>query len=80
MAGQIRCWLRVRKCSVWAADGIHVPFCNNFICEFPVPEAMTELVSDTRFAAATDMDDYCTVAIGPTGLGKAAETAVLASR
>ena len=53
---------------------VHVPFCNNFIVQTSVPEAMTELdISDTCFAAATDTDDYQAVAIGP-GLGKAAET------
>ena len=52
---------------------VHVPFCNNFIVQTSVPEAMTELdISDTCFAAATDTDDYQAVAIGP-GLGKAAE-------
>lgn len=55
---------------------VHVPFCNNFIMQTSVPEAMTELdISDTCFAAATDTDDYQAVAIGP-GLGKAAETEV----
>lgn len=50
---------------------VHVPFCNNFIVQTSVPEAMTELdISDTCFAAATDTDDYQAVAIGP-GLGKA---------
>lgn len=53
---------------------VHVPFCNNFVVQTSVPEAMTELdISDTCFAAATDTDDYQAVAIGP-GLGKAAET------
>ncbi len=53
---------------------VHVPFCNNFIVQTSVPEAMTELdISDTCFATATDTDDYQAVAIGP-GLGKAAET------
>lgn len=53
---------------------VHLPFCNNFIVQTSVPEAMTELdISDTCFAAATDADDYQAVAIGP-GLGKAAET------
>lgn len=53
---------------------VHVPFCNNFIVQTAVPEAMTELdVSDTCFASSTDTDDYQAVGIGP-GLGKAAET------
>lgn len=53
---------------------LHVPFCNNFIVQTAVPEAMTELdISDTCFAAATDVDDYQAVAVGP-GLGRAAET------
>ena len=44
---------------------VHVPFCNNFIVQTSVPEAMTELdISDTCFAAATDTDDYQAVAIG----------------
>jgi len=53
---------------------VHVPFCNNFIVQTAVPEAMTELdFSETCFATSTDVDDYQAVAIGP-GLGKSPET------
>ncbi len=53
---------------------VHVPFCNNFIVQTSVPEAMTEVdINDLRFSCATDTDDYQAVAIGP-GLGKAGDT------
>lgn len=53
---------------------VHVPFCNNFIVQTSVPEAMTELdVSDTCFASPVDTDDYQAVGVGP-GLGQAEET------
>lgn len=53
---------------------VHVPFCNNFIVQTSVPEAMTELdVSDTCFASPADTDDYQAVGVGP-GLGQAEET------
>lgn len=53
---------------------VHVPFCNNFIVQTAVPEAMTELdFSDTCFAAPADADDYQAVGVGP-GLGRAPET------
>mgnify|MGYP000761142446 FL=1 len=53
---------------------VHVPFCNNFIVQTSVPEAMTELdISETCFASSTDTDDYQAVGIGP-GLGRSAET------
>lgn len=53
---------------------VHVPFCNNFIVQTAVPEAMTELdFSETCFATSTDVDDYQAVAIGP-GLGQSPET------
>ena len=53
---------------------VHVPFRNNGIVQTAVPEAMTEVdLSDTRFATATDTDDYQAVAIGP-GLGRQPET------
>lgn len=53
---------------------VHVPFCNNFIVQTSVPEAMTELdISDTCFASPADEDDCQAVGIGP-GLGRAAET------
>lgn len=53
---------------------VHVPFCNNFIVQTAVPEAMTELdFSETCFATSTEVDDYQAVAIGP-GLGKSPET------
>lgn len=53
---------------------VHVPFCNNFIVQTAVPEAMTELdIHDTCFAGATDTDDYQAVGIGP-GLGKLPDT------
>lgn len=53
---------------------LHVPFCNQFIVQTAVPEAMTELdVSDTCFASPTDTDDYQAVGVGP-GLGQSAET------
>lgn len=53
---------------------VHVPFCNNFIVQTSVPEAMTKLdISDTRFSCAIDTDDYQAVGIGP-GLGEAEDT------
>lgn len=53
---------------------VHVPFCNNFIVQTSVPEAMTEVdINDVRFLCATDTDDYQAVGIGP-GLGKAGDT------
>lgn len=53
---------------------VHVPFCNNFIVQTSVPEAMTEIdLSDTCFATTTDVDDYQAVGIGP-GLGRSPET------
>lgn len=53
---------------------VHVPFCNNFIVQTSVPEAMTEVdINDVRFSCATDTDDYQAVGIGP-GLGKAGDT------
>lgn len=53
---------------------VHVPFCNNFIVQTAVPEAMTEIdLSDTCFATVTDVDNYQAVGIGP-GLGRTAET------
>ncbi len=53
---------------------VHVPFCNNFIMQTSVPEAMTEIdMSDVRFSYATETDDYQAVGIGP-GLGKAEDT------
>lgn len=53
---------------------VHVPFCNNFIVQTSVPEAMTEIdFSETCFSGATDTDDYQAVGIGP-GLGKSPET------
>ncbi len=53
---------------------VHVPFCNNFIVQTSVPEAMTELdFSETCFATSVEPDDYQAVAIGP-GLGQAPET------
>mgnify|MGYP001068098230 FL=1 len=53
---------------------VHVPFCNNFIVQTAVPEAMTEIdFSETCFSGATDTDDYQAVGIGP-GLGKSPET------
>lgn len=54
---------------------VHVPFCNNFMVQTAVPEAMTQLdMSEVRFSCATDTDDYQAVGIGP-GLGRAADTA-----
>lgn len=53
---------------------VHVPFCNNFIVQTSVPEAMTELdVSETCFSSFADTDDYQAVGVGP-GLGQAGET------
>lgn len=53
---------------------VHVPFCNNFIVQTSVPEAMTEIdMNDVRFSCATDTDDYQAVAVGP-GLGRAKDT------
>ena len=53
---------------------VHIPFCNNFIVQTSVPEAMTEIdINDVRFSCATDTDDYQGVGIGP-GLGKAGDT------
>ena len=53
---------------------VHIPFCNNFIVQTSVPEAMTEIdINDVRFSCATDTDDYQAVGIGP-GLGKARDT------
>lgn len=53
---------------------VHIPFCNNFIMQTSVPEAMTEIdINDVRFSCATDTDDYQAVGIGP-GLGKAGDT------
>lgn len=53
---------------------VHIPFCNNFIVQTSVPEAMTEIdINDVRFSCATDTDDYQVVGIGP-GLGKAGDT------
>lgn len=53
---------------------VHIPFCNNFIVQTSVPEAMTEIdINDVRFLCATDTDDYQAVGIGP-GLGKAGDT------
>ena len=53
---------------------VHVPFCNNFIVQTAVPEAMTEIdLSDTCFSAVTAADNYQAVGIGP-GLGRAADT------
>ena len=53
---------------------VHVPFCNNFIVQTSVPEAMTELdFSETCFATSVEPDDYQAVAMGP-GLGQAPET------
>lgn len=48
---------------------VHLPFCNNFIVQTAVPEAVTQLdASDLRFTTAPDTDDYQAVAVGP-GLG-----------
>ena len=53
---------------------VHIPFCNNFIVQTSVLEAMTEIdINDVRFSCATDTDDYQAVGIGP-GLGKAGDT------
>ncbi len=53
---------------------VHVPFCNNFIVQTSVPEAMTEIdFSETCFSGAVDTDDFQAVGIGP-GLGKSPET------
>lgn len=53
---------------------VHVPFCNNFMVQSSVPEAMTELdYSETRFSEPTDTDDYQAVGIGP-GLGRDPQT------
>lgn len=53
---------------------VHIPFCNNFIVQTSVPEAMTEIdINDVCFSCATDTDDYQAVGIGP-GLGKAGDT------
>lgn len=53
---------------------VHVPFCNNFIVQTSVPEAMTELDwNETCFAGAAATDNCQAVAIGP-GLGRAPET------
>ncbi len=53
---------------------VHVPFCNNFIVQTSVPEAMVETdFSETCFSVATDTDDYQAVGIGP-GLGRLPET------
>ena len=53
---------------------VHIPFCNNFIVQTAVPEAMTEIdINDVRFSCATDTDDYQAVGIGP-GLGRAEDT------
>ena len=53
---------------------VHIPFCNNFIVQTSVPEAMTEIdINDVRFSCATDTDDYQAVGIGP-GLRKAGDT------
>lgn len=57
----------------------HVPFCNNFIQQTSVPEAMTDIdVHERFFSEAVDSDRYRAVAIGP-GLGTArlTEQAVL---
>ena len=49
---------------------VHLPFCNNFIVQTAVPEAMTQLDSDdTCFSEAVDTDPFQTVGIGP-GLGQ----------
>lgn len=53
---------------------VHVPFCNNFIVQSSVPEAMTELdLSEVCFTSPSYTDDYQAVAIGP-GLGKSSDT------
>ena len=53
---------------------VHVPFCNNFMVQSSVPEAMTELdYSETCFSEPTDTDDYQAIGIGP-GLGRDPQT------
>ena len=53
---------------------VHIPFCNNFIVQTSVLEAMTEIdINDVRFSCATDTDDYQAEGIGP-GLGTAGDT------
>ena len=53
---------------------VHVPFCNNFMVQSSVPEAMTELdYNETRFSEPTDTDDYQAIGIGP-GLGRDPQT------
>ncbi len=52
----------------------HVPFCNNFIVQTAVSEAMTQVDdNDLCFSSPVDTDAFQAVAIGP-GLGRAAET------
>lgn len=53
---------------------VHVPFCNHFIVQTSVPEAMTQVDShEYCFSEAADTDDYQAIAIGP-GLGRFRET------
>ncbi|MCD8292771.1 MAG: NAD(P)H-hydrate dehydratase, partial [Prevotellaceae bacterium] len=52
----------------------HVPFCNNFIVQTAVPEAMTQIDdNDLCFSSPVDTDAFQAVAIGP-GLGREART------
>ena len=54
---------------------VHVPFCNNFMVQSSVPEAMTDLdYNETRFSEPTDTDDYQAIGVGP-GLGRDPQTA-----
>ncbi|MBQ8502570.1 MAG: NAD(P)H-hydrate dehydratase [Bacteroides sp.] len=53
---------------------VHLPFCNNFIVQTAVPEAMTQIdYNDVCFSEAIDTEEYTAVAIGP-GLGQTPET------
>lgn len=75
MAGASILSARGCLCSGVGRLTVHVPFCNNFMVQASVPEAMTELdYSETCFSEPTDTDDYQAVGIGP-GLGRTPQTA-----
>lgn len=53
---------------------VHVPFCNNFIVQTSVPEAMTHIdYSENAFTIPIDPEPYQAVAVGP-GIGQQRET------
>ena len=53
---------------------VRIPFCNNFIIQTAVPEAITDIdIHDRHFTEAVDTDTFQAVAIGP-GLGKSTQT------